>query len=146
MAIRQITTNSQINAYLDTEIERIESVIINVMIRVGMQCVTEARTMGSYTDRTGNLRSSIGFSVLKNGVPIKRAVFDGSNTTDGKSKGTEFIKSLESGLSKGIVLIVVAGMEYAAQVETSKNVLASSELLAEKLVPELLQKLGFIKK
>ena len=46
--------------------------------------------------------------------------------------------------SKGIVLIVVAGMNYARYVEKmGLNVLDSSEMLAKKLVPRMLKDLGF---
>lgn len=46
--------------------------------------------------------------------------------------------------SKGIVLIVVAGMNYARYVEKmGLNVLDSSEMLAKKLVPIMLNDLGF---
>ena len=45
---------------------------------------------------------------------------------------------------KGIVLIVVAGMNYARYVEKmGLNVLDSSEMLAKKLVPRMLKDLGF---
>ena len=48
---------------------------------------------------------------------------------------------------KGIVLIVAAGMKYAVYVEEihNLNVLTSSELLADELVPRLLLQLGFKK-
>ena len=44
----------------------------------------------------------------------------------------------------GIVLIVVAGMDYAAYVEAKGlNVLDTSEIMAKKLVRRTLKRLGF---
>jgi hypothetical protein len=41
-------------------------------------------------------------------------------------------------------LILVAGKEYAAYVSARYDVLDSAELLAEKLLPGILKKLGFL--
>ena len=44
----------------------------------------------------------------------------------------------------GVVLVVVAGMNYAAHLsDRGYDVLDSAEVLAAKLVPQLLQSLGF---
>ncbi len=131
---------------------------------VGERCVVEARKAGEYNDITGNLRSSIGYVVLFNGQPYKYSksrVYRGSATRNKRlsrnkgNKGTEegqaFLERLAeefaSRYPQGIVLIVAAGMEYAIYVEAihNLNVLTSAELLADELVPILLQKLGFTK-
>lgn len=136
---------------------------------VGERCVVEARKAGEYNDITGNLRSSIGYVVLFNGQPYqysKSRVFRGreykNKTYKGKklvrkkgNKGTEegraFLERLAEEFAnrypQGIVLIVAAGMEYAIYVEAihNLNVLTSAELLADELVPIILQKLGFTK-
>lgn len=131
---------------------------------VGERCVVEARKAGEYNDITGNLRSSIGYVVLFNGQSYKYSksrVYRGSATRNKRlsrkkgNKGTEegqaFLERLAgefaSRYPQGIVLIVAAGMEYAIYVEAihNLNVLTSAELLADELVPILLQKLGFTK-
>ena len=61
----------------------------------------------------------------------------------GKKEGAELLSDLIGRNTQGIVLIVVAGMNYAAYVETNRNVITSAELLAEDLVPKLLRQLGF---
>jgi len=63
---------------------------------------------------------------------------------DGSSKGAAYVKSLARKFPQGICLIVVAGMNYASYVSAKGlDVLDSSELLAERLVPQMLKQLGF---
>lgn len=143
MGIRQITPQNEIDAYLDNEISRLERVVINVFNRVGILAVSEARNNGSYLDQTGNLRSSIGYVILRDGQVLNNPSFkEVKGGTKGRSSGNSLIKSLTSKYRSGLVLIVVAGMEYAAYVETKRNVLASSEILAEQTLASLLKQLG----
>lgn len=147
MGMRQITPQKEVNAYLEAEIEKREKVVINVLNRVGMECVNEARNNGSYLDQTGNLRSSIGYAILKDGMIYKKSDFTQvKQGGEGRKSGSQFIQEIASEFRSGLVLIVVAGMEYAAYVETKRNVLSSSELLASRLVPLLLGQLGFSKR
>jgi len=144
--------------------DKIKKALIDLMCYVGEQCVSEARGYGNYNDITGNLRSSIGYVVLHNGQPVRYGSaeqFSGSGTaeTDGKKEqannGAEGVKQMRKLIRKlagdlaniqGIVLVVAAGMNYAIYVEAKgKNVLTSSKLLAQELVPELLRQLGFKK-
>ncbi len=149
MPITQVTPNSEIVNYLQEQIRRREKVILNAYARVGEACIKEARERGSYTDQTGNLRSSIGYVVLKNGTIFNSGGFDanfnsGTEGEEGAEQGESFISELIDKYRKGIVLIVVAGMEYAAYVEAMNyNVLTSAELLARRMVPQILTRLGF---
>lgn len=144
MGFRQITPKSEVDAYLQDQLIKREKVLIRTLNFVGIQCVNEARTNGDYMDQTGNLRSSIGYAVVKNGVVIHKSRFEQIKSGgEGKKEGLGLISELINSSKSGIVLIVVAGMNYAAYVETSRNVITSSELLAESLVPQLLNQLGF---
>ncbi len=106
------------------------------MTSYGNKCITEAKNNGSYTDQTGNLRNSIGYVVLYDGV-VKSSVL-------ANQQGKKLLEELIPKYSKGLVLIVVAGMNYATYVEAKNyNVLTSAELLAEQEVPRMLRKLGF---
>ena len=119
----------------------LEKRCVKAFTYVGETCLREARENGNYTDRTGNLRNSIGYVVLKDGKTVSES---GYAQTEGGSKGEKLISTLKKQYSKGIVLIVSAGMNYAAYVEArSYNVITSAELLAEKLVPQILTKIGF---
>lgn len=144
MALKQTTPSKEIAMHTIKQLRRLEASIINTLMYAGEQCVNEARNSGAYKDQTGNLRSSIGYVVLHNGrvvSPIKLSqVKQGGK---GVKDGEKFINELIGQYSKGYVLLVVAGMEYAAYVEAkSLNVLASSELKAAELVPRLLKNLG----
>jgi hypothetical protein len=144
MGIHQLTPENQISQYLEEELRKREQVIINVLNRVGMACLNEARNNGSYIDQTGNLRSSIGYAILRDGNISTQSNFQQvKGGSAGKASGNGFVQELASKYNRGIVLIVVAGMNYAAYVETKRNVLSSSELLASRLVPSLLGQLGF---
>lgn len=147
MPIVQITPQSQIDDYFQKQLALREKAIIQTLNFVGVTCVNEARQNGDYMDQTGNLRSSIGYVVLKDGVVVNKSKFEQVKSgKEGKRDGASFLTELISENLKGIVLIVVAGMNYAAYVETNRNVLMSSELLAERLVPQMLKQLGFIQK
>ena len=148
MGAKQITPMSEVEAYLDEQIERIEQLIIYNLSYVGEQCLTEARNTNSYKDQTGNLRSSIGYTIVKDGRVIRQSDFAVVRKgSEGKSEGEQFARSLAAKFPEGIVLIVVAGMNYASYVSAKGyNVLDSAELLADRLVPSILKQLGFTKR
>ena len=76
-------------------------------------------------------------------------IYAGSNsgTSKGSEDGDELLDKLAFAYSlDGAVLVVVAGMRYAAAVEAKNfNVITSAELLADQLIPQLMGKLGYIK-
>lgn len=139
--ITQTTPQAEIDKYLEQEIARREKAIINAVNYVGVTCINEARRGGAYHDRTGNLRNSIGYVLVVNGKIQDESNFD---ATEGGLTGKAKIQELAARYPEGIVLIVVAGMNYATHVEAMNlNVLTSAELLAEQMVPQLLKQLGF---
>lgn len=147
MPIRQKTPQSQVNQYLENQLKQRERVFINVLERIGQECIIEARNNGNYTDQTGNLRSSIGYAIFNNGKIISSSSFESiKNGKEGQKQGRDLVKSLVSEFNQNIVLVVVAGMNYAAYVETKRNVISSSELLAKQQAKIILEKLGFVKK
>lgn len=146
--IERVTTDKEINDYLMSEIRKRERVVINVLHRVGEGCVNHARSIPmdvGFQDQTGNLRSSIGYAIVKDGVVLSMSDFgvvrDGSQ---GQKGGKRFIDELARGM-KGLQLVVVAGMRYALYLEANHNrdVLKSAELIAQREVPRLLKEIGF---
>lgn len=113
--------------------------VLDKLREVGDECVSEARLSGSYQDRTGNLRGSIGYVVAYNGEVVSEGGFlQVGAGTDGPGTGRALAhqKALESGT--GAVLILVAGMSYARLVaDKGFNVLDSADLLAERLIARL---------
>ena len=145
MPIRLVTPQSEIDAYIDQSIDKALQVIVNTFMYVGESCIREARDNGSYMDQTGNLRSSIGYVVVVDGQVVRKNVVDlVKNGTEGTKEADAFLERLATEHSDGICLIVVAGINYASYVEgRGYNVLTSAELLAERLVPQLLEQIGF---
>ena len=145
MPIRRTTADADIARYIDEKARLFRQDCLNNLKYVGEQAVNEARSSHRYRNQTGNLQSSIGYCVLEDG----KVIFGGqdsfevvNNGTQGLKEGRAFLQRLISEHSSGLVLIVVAGMEYAAYVEAKNlNVLDSAEQLAERLLPQLFGKL-----
>lgn len=145
MPIKNLTPEGAISDFIGQQVERITSALIYNLCAVGEQVLNQARSTNSYKDQTGNLRSSIGYIVAVDGEVVQSSSFevvkDGADgSRDGKSYALELVKQFP----EGIVLIVVAGMNYASYVSAKGyDVLDSSEVLADRLVPEILKQLGF---
>lgn len=145
MPIKNLTPEGAISEFIGQQVERITSALIYNLCAVGEQVLNQARSTNSYKDQTGNLRSSIGYVVAVDGEVVQSSSFevvkDGADgSRDGKSYALDLVKQFPD----GIVLIVVAGMKYASYVSAKGyDVLDSSEVLADRLVPEILKQLGF---
>lgn len=122
----------------------IKSLIVKLSM-IGESCVKIAREKGSYGDVTGNLRSSIGYVILYDGNPVingNPARYKGKHGDGaaGPPAAEALLARLRSKYPRGLVLIVCAGMSYAAYVEAvyHKDVLTSAELKMESLARKLL--------
>lgn len=145
MGIKQITPASEIDRYIEEQVERMTNAVIYNLQYVGERCLNTARETNSYKDRTGNLRSSLGYVIVVDGkIQYQsdfKVVMQGNS---GTKSGIQYAKEVVRQFPEGIALIVVAGMNYAAYVSaTGRDVLDSSELLADRLVPQILKQLGF---
>lgn len=147
MAITCKTEMSEIQEYINRSIERIDKVVIRNLQRLGEKAVIYARNRTgaeSWYDQTGNLRSSIGYVIAKDGGIVRRGGFsqilDG---TEGPSEGKQFAKEMAEAYPGKYVLIVVAGMNYASYVEEmeNKDVLASSSLFVERELPKMIKRI-----
>ena len=160
MPIKQKTPMSEIDASLRRGVGKIIEAYIYRLSAIGEEVVNHARSLPSppqkmagkphkpnYIDWTSNLRSSIGYVISVDGRMYGQGGFEPEKGGEqGAEQGTAFAKQLVRHFPKGICLIVVAGMEYASYVSAKGyDVLDSSELLAEQLVPKMLRKLGLLK-
>ena len=134
MGIKARYTQSDIDNMFLVRLRRIDSAVIARLQQIGETFVNNARANGDYGDVTGNLRSSIGYVIVKNGKKIFGSDFGVvKNGRDGQMKGKAHIATLISQFQKGYVLIAVAGMDYAAAVESKgKDVLTASSNIAKK--------------
>ena len=97
---------------------------------VGEMAVAQARTHGSYRDRTGNLRASVGYAVARDGRPVGPGDL-GEGLPGAGNPGRAAALRAVRGYPRGASLVVAAGMRYAAYVSAlGYDVLESAELLA----------------
>lgn len=139
--IRMTTSMDAIDKKIAKEINRAENEILKKLSFIGENAVNDARGNGDYMDNTGNLRSSIGYTILKNGETVRTSSFDRVKQEASKAKreSTKLLDELRTKFNTGFVLIVVAGMDYAVTVEArGRNVLSSSKLLAEIMAKRLI--------
>ena len=147
MGIRLTTPMSEINAAIQNETQRVEMLTIRALSYLGELCVIEARNRPkeiSWVDRTGNLRSSVGYIIAKGGKIIKYSDFQQVKAgSEGVDEGKKFAEMLAKQSLSSYVLVVVAGMNYAEYVESmeNKDVLASAELYARRNLPTIMEKL-----
>lgn len=130
MAITPNFTPAQVAKVLQQKVDAIDAAIFDRLSNVGEKFVTNARNNHTYKDDTGALTSSMNYVILKDGVQLK-SNFEGNNAK-GVAKGREVANQVAQEHPKGWVLIVVAGMEYAAAVESkNRDVLTASSITAE---------------
>lgn len=92
--------------------------------RAGEEFVKVARKKGNYKDHTGNLRSSIGYAIIKDGNILNENYEQSAFGTDkqtGMREAKRLISELASVYSDGWVLVGVAAMPYAVYVEGIAN-------------------------
>ncbi|MBC7948657.1 MAG: hypothetical protein H7Y42_12290 [Chitinophagaceae bacterium] len=137
-------TKADISKMLADRVKLIESAIILSLQRVGEEFVRDCRERGSYQDRTGNLRSSTGYVILQNGQQIFGSGFDQiKEGKDGATAGKKLIEGLKTQFPTGFVLIGVAGMNYAAFVETKGlDVITGSSITAMESLKKALARLN----
>ena len=140
MGIRMTTTNAAIAAFLQKSINALQNAVATALSKLGDECIVRIRDRSaneSWIDHTGNLRSSIGFAVYEQGKKFMESTFSQVlSGTEGSSKGKKMIDELAKEYSRVYALVVVAGMEYAGEVEAieSKDVLSSTRTWATSVV------------
>lgn len=144
----------EIRDYMNREAQKNQARVIAILHNVGQDTVNKIRTkhISAWNDRTGNLRSSIGYIICIDGKPVEISPFEKvvgpepqtPGEPSGDQEGRAYAKRLASLYPSGIALIVVAGMNYASYVEKRDNkvVLAQAELEAPAMVKRLLDKLN----
>lgn len=99
----------------------IHDAIVSRMRFAGEQFIADSRSVDSYKDQTGNLRSSIGYRIIVNGVQLYEGFTDKGEVVGLKASKKvmdEVVAELIARYPKSYILVGVAGMEYAAAVES----------------------------
>ena len=142
MALVPKFTQGQIKAQIDAFIKVAEKRTIQRFQYLGEQCVILARSNGDYMDQTGNLRSSVGYVVFKDGVAVSQSFSQVGSGLKGTNEGRTTAMKVGAKNKKGISLVVVAGMNYALSVESKgRDVLTSTELFAKQQLPIMMEAL-----
>lgn len=116
-------SKDSIRVSLDQWSDEIEEQVIRILTRVGEEFVKAAREMskaqGGFGDVTGNLRSSIGYFILKDGEIVNQMIYLSSIGTD-KATGVATSKRIVESMPTfiGYRLVGIAGMNYASYVES----------------------------
>jgi len=152
VGLRARFSSKDIEKLFAEKLAMIEAAILSRFKRIGERFVNNARDNGNYVDQTGNLRSSIGYVILHNGTQIhenlKAYPASGKKTANkskkaGSQKAKQMLDEVRKNYPRGFVLIVVAGMEYAAAVESKgKDVLTASSITAEQELREAMTDIG----
>lgn len=121
--------------------ERLGSEVVPLLDKAGVMSVEIAKRSKTYCDKTGNLTSSIGYGVVKDG---KIVCIGGFGSGEGGEAGKRYLAQQSSEIGAGQVgLILVAGMYYATYVERiGYVVLDGARLRLETIVNELLSKIN----
>lgn len=146
MAIRPKFTRADVQKRLDAFLSVVHKRQIECLQALGEMCLTEARNNKGYMMQTGALLSSTGYTIFVDGVAL-HSQFDAasgaeSNAAQNGIKAGQALAEKVGKNTKGVALVVVAGMNYAAYVEAKGyNVLSSAEHLAQRELPRMLKEL-----
>lgn len=116
MCVRMTTRRADFDAYVAQRAEQHRKAMRSVASIVGEKAITAERQphLNDWTDRTGNLRHSLGFVVIDDG----EIVTDGTQRTNdaGADAAIAVLNAEIERHPQGIVLIICAGMNYAIYV------------------------------
>lgn len=161
MGINPRFTEADIRRMLTERVAKISQAILTQLKYVGESFVKNARQNAAFKDQTGNLRNSIGYLIIQNGsvvyenfkksATVTTVIRSGRNrgqskrtngSNDGVQKARNFANQCASKYPRGFVLIVVAGMEYAAAVEAKGyDVLTNSSIQAKVDLQKAIQRI-----
>lgn len=146
MGVTPNFTKADVKKRIDAFLDVVERQQIKTLQQLGEMCLIEARNNKGYMMQTGALLSSTGYQVFVDGVAI-HSQFDAASGAESEAaaRGIKTGQTIAEQIgkeTKGVALVVVAGMNYATYVEArGKNVLTSAEHLAERELPKMLEQL-----
>src|SRR5690606_17274973 len=141
--LRAMFTRRAVADHIENWMEEIDNKILLSLQYAGEQFVNIARLGGTYDDDTGNLRSSIGYIILKDGEVVHQNFQKQQGAEDGDTgvlKAYSAANEVAGANSQGWVLIGVAGMEYAAAVEAKNyDVITGAYMKTEAILKRVLE-------
>ncbi|MCM1079701.1 MAG: hypothetical protein NC344_10180 [Bacteroidales bacterium] len=123
--------------------EQARVVAENILCYVGEDAATAARDHRDYHDQTGNLRSSIGYAVVSRSGRIVGEQKLYKQGYEGLSAGREMLDKLSKKRRGDVSLHIVAGMDYAEQLERKGyKVLSPARVLVDRTAKKMLEDAG----
>jgi len=124
-----------IRTFTKTVMQVLNEELKRALAVLGEECVIRIRNRSeadSWIDHTGNLRSSIGYGVVENGIvdnansssfqQIPAKENPQNRPLNGGQKGRDYLNDKAKDIAQyPLGLVVVAGMEYAIYVEALQN-------------------------
>lgn len=149
MGLKARFTKADVSRAIEQRKAVFRQAVLNRLELIGFEFVKMARektaSEGGFNDVTGNLRSSIGFAVVDHGNIHKEnyeASRGGQRQSAGINEAKNYIRTLKDDFDQGYALVVVAGMGYAAAVESrGKDVITGSSLICETLLKRVIANL-----
>lgn len=129
------TSEREIKAFLERASKIVEDCIIEEFIEWAKKDDEYLRSNNGFNDQTGNLRSSLGSIVAKNGKMVFSTPFQTVlNGSKGSATGRRMAQELAEQTQGVIAKVMLAGMDYAQYVEdiNSKDVLESRRIQCER--------------
>lgn len=140
-------TKAQIEGTLRKRVLAVHQAYLERLENAGLEFIKIARSKtkedGGFKDQTGNLRNSIGYVIMKDGkqiigdfkVTAKGNPSKNKDGADGVEVGKRRATEIAGKYPQGYVLICVAGMHYAAAVESkNKDVITGSSLIVKQML------------
>ena len=120
--------------------DRLEKAAVYMLKYIGEDLARFAKDNHTYTDQTGNLTNSIGYAVVRQGQMV---CYGGEiQPGEGAAEGLKVAMKMAAKLNSSFSLIIVAGMNYAAYVESKGyNVILPAQLKAMKEFPSYMDRL-----
>ena len=146
MGIECKTPTKELDEFLMKAARLVMEYMLNALAKLGEESIVKVRDRGpveSWIDHTGNLRSSVGYSVYDYGMKYMQSSFATVlGGTKGRSEGMRMVQELAQEYSNVFALVVVAAMDYADRVEAldNKDVLESTRIWAQGVVEERLNR------
>lgn len=138
-----LSQEEQVFAEVEREIERTNRKIKRALQYAGEAGVNVARDpnhSNTFTDRTGNLRSSIGSVVVKGNKTSYSGFGSFGSEGNSGSEGRQYAKEVAASTNQPLTLAVVAGKEYASYVAAKGyDVLDAAEITSKNTFEQLMK-------
>lgn len=124
---------AQIKAMILKKAKRFEDAALSRLQQVFELALNYYRNSSTWTDQTGNLRSSGGYIILRNSEQLVSGGFEViKEGAEGAETGQRIAEEIALQYPTGLIGIFVAGMDYAVYVEaTGRDVLTGPSMIGK---------------